>query len=184
MALALLWSHDLRKILFLDAAAQVLNIFLTLKWHWQKRTLTLNSSGNVIQPISVFTSLLLFSPPPTTHPPSLAKCVPYLYSHPYPPPQLSVENKSLWRPVTTAGSTTSANCPPFFKDLPFNFRRPPPVSINVDFGRNEPEASLPLPHPLTVQFGLSSLSFQPAAESQTQGRGGQIIFDRCADLIS
>ena len=28
----------------------------------------------------------------------------------------------------------------------------------------------PLPHPLTVQFGLSSLSFQPAAESQTQGR--------------
>ena len=74
--------------------------------------------------------------------------------------------------------------PFFFKDLPFNFRRPPPVSINVDFGRNEPEASLPLPHPLTVQFGLSSLSFQPAAESQTQGRGGQIIFDRCADLIS
>ena len=44
------------------------------------------------------------------------------------------------------------------------------MSINVDFGRNEPEAWLPLPHPLTVQFGLSSLSFQPAAESQTQGR--------------
>ena len=44
------------------------------------------------------------------------------------------------------------------------------MSINVDFGRNEPEASLPLPHPLTVQFGLSSLSFQPAAESETQGR--------------
>ena len=102
----------------------MLNIFSSLKWHWQKRTLTLNSVGMLFNPYLFSLPCFYSLPLPPPHPPSLAKCVPYLYSHPYHPPQLSVENKSLWRPVTTAGSTTSANCPPFFKDLPFNFRRP------------------------------------------------------------
>ena len=47
--------------------------------------------------------------------------------------------------------------PLFFKDLPFNFRRPPPVSINVDFGRNQPEApSSPTDSPIWSQQSLFS----------------------------
>ena len=126
--------------------------------------------------------------------------LPCFYSLPLPPP-----THPLWpnvSPIFIPTPITRHSCLSRIKAFDGLLQRlgPPPVPIAPLFSRTYlsisvahlPWASmltlvemsprpLPLPHPLTVQFGLSSLSFQPAAESQTQGRGGQIIFDCCAD---